>query len=95
MRKRFDYALFLVGRLKEHGGVFVDIRKVAGTSGLPKAYLGKVAQELKRGGMLEPRKGPHGGYRLTNGSANASVAALIRFYDPIQEFCPLLRALKK
>jgi len=91
MRKRFDYALFLLGRLKEQGGAFVDIGKVAGAAGLPKAYLEKVAQELKHAGWLESRKGPHGGYRLANGSESASVEALIRFYDPIREFCPLLR----
>lgn len=95
MQKRFDYALFLLGRLKDQGGSFVDIGKVAGESGLPKAYLEKVAQELKRAGWLESRKGPRGGYRLAKDPKSASVEALIRFYDPIQDFCPVLREMKK
>lgn len=95
MRKRFDYGLFLMSRLKEQGDTFVDIGKAAAESGLPKAYLEKVAQELKRAGMLESRKGPGGGYRLAKDPASASVGALIRFYDPIQDFCPLLREMKK
>ena len=95
MRKRFDYALALVGHLKGQGRAFVGIKKAAEASGLPKAYLEKVAQELKRSGWLESRKGPSGGYRLLKDPKSVSVQALIKFYSPIQEFCPLLRARKK
>lgn len=95
MRKRFDYAVTLIGHLKEQGGAFVDITKAAEASGLPKAYLEKVAQELKRAGWLEARKGLGGGYRLKGDGAPVSVEALINFYNPIYELCPVLRALKK
>ena len=95
MRKRFDYALALIGHLRERGGAFVDIRNVAVASGLPRAYLGKVAQELKRAGWLEARKGPGGGYRLVKDRERISIETLIHFYNPIREFCPVLRAMKK
>lgn len=95
MQKRFDYALFLVGRLKDNGVAFTGIRSVAAASGLPGAYLEKVAQELKRAGWLESRKGSGGGYRLVEEQKDISVGALIRLYSPIQKFCPLLRALNK
>lgn len=91
MQKRFDYALFLVSRLKEQGGVYVDIGTIVGASGLPKAYLEKVAQELKRAGWLESRKGPGGGYRMAQKGEAVSIQALIDFYHPMREFCPVLR----
>ena len=95
MRKRFDYAIALIGHLKERGGTFVGIGNVAQASGLPRAYLEKVAQELKHVGWLEARKGPGGGYRIKGEGVPVSVEALINFYNPINEFCPVLRTLKK
>ena len=94
MLKRFDYAIVLIGHLKEQGGAFVGIGNVAVAAGLPRAYLGKVAQELKAAGWLEARKGPGGGYRIKGEGVPVSVEALINFYNPIQEFCPVLREIR-
>jgi Rrf2 family nitric oxide-sensitive transcriptional repressor len=93
MKKRFDYALMLMECLKKRGG-FVDIRTAAEESKLPRAYLEKVAQELKRAGWLEARKGAGGGYRLAKDPSGVSVEALINFYESRRSFCPLLRDLK-
>lgn len=95
MKSRFDYALALVGYLKEHGGEFAPIGLMARIHGLPAAYLEKVAQELKRAGWLESRKGPGGGYRIKGDGAPVSVEVLINFYSPIHEFCPVLRVLRR
>lgn len=95
MRKRFDYALALLGRLKEERGAFVDIGKIAEASHLPRTYLEKVAQELKRAGWLESKKGSGGGYRLLKDPEAVSVEALINFYQSPDAFCPVLRAIKK
>ena len=95
MRKRFDYAVVLLGHLKKGGGTFVDIGKVAEESRLPRAYLEKIAQELKRAGWLESKKGSGGGYRLLRDPEAVSVEALIHFYQPVAAFCPVLRTLKK
>lgn len=95
MKSKFDYALVLVGYLKEHGGNFAAIGAIAKTCDLPAAYLEKVAQELRRAGWLEARKGLGGGYRLKEDGAPVSVEELINFYSPIHEFCPVLRTFKK
>lgn len=95
MRKRFDYGLALIGRLKGESGEFIGTGRIAEELGLPAAYLEKVAQELKRAGWLESRRGPGGGYRIKGDGAPVSVEALINFYSSIYEFCPVLRALKK
>ncbi len=95
MRKRFDYGLALIGRLKGESGKFIGMGRIAEELGLPAAYLEKVAQDLKRAGWLESRKGPGGGYRIKGNGATVSVQALINFYNPIYKFCPVLRALKR
>lgn len=95
MKKRFDYALVLVEHLKQKKDSFVDVAQVAEEYGLPRLYLEKVAQELKRAGLLESRKGAGGGYRLAKDSDAVSVEALMNFYQPMHSFCPLLRTLGK
>ena len=94
-KKRFDYALILIERLKKNKEEFVGIRTIAEEFRLPRLYLEKVAQELKRAGWLESRKGIGGGYRLAESHAAPSIDALINFYEPLYSFCPLLRVLKK
>lgn len=95
MRKRFDYALILLEHLKGKRDEFVDLGGAAKECKLPRAYLEKVAQELKKAGWLEARKGAGGGYRLAKDSADVSVETLMRFYAPVYFFCPLLRELKR
>ena len=95
MKRRFDYALILLERLKKGDGKFMEIRRIAEEFGLPRAYLEKVAQELKRAGWLEARRGAGGGYRLAKDPGTVSIEALINFYEPVYSFCPLLRTLKK
>jgi Rrf2 family nitric oxide-sensitive transcriptional repressor len=95
MKKRFDYALILIEHLKKNKGKFVEIRAIAEEFNIPRAYLEKIAQELKRAGWLEGRRGTGGGYRLAKDPSVVSVESLIGFYEPIYSFCPLLRELKK
>ncbi len=95
MKRRFDYAVILIEQLKKNKGNFVEVRQVAQEFSLPRAYLGKIAQELKRAGWLEARRGAGGGYRLLKDPAGISVETLINFYEPIYSFCPVLRAAKK
>ncbi|QQG45508.1 MAG: Rrf2 family transcriptional regulator [Candidatus Sungiibacteriota bacterium] len=95
MKKRFDYALILIEYLKQKKETFADVRTVAGEFHLPRAYLEKVAQELKHAGWLESRRGAGGGYRLAESRRAASVGNLIDFYAPIYSLCPVLRTIKK
>ena len=93
-KQSFDYAIALVEYIKKQDGEFADIRGAAKKLKLPRAYLEKVAQKLKNGGILESQRGAGGGYRLSARSANISVDTLINFYEPRYAFCPLLRRVK-
>ncbi len=90
MGKRFDYGLVLIERLKQASG-FIDVRTIAREHHIPEAYLEKIAQEFKRAGWLESRRGLGGGYRLIKDPATISVAELINFYERPYEICPITR----
>ena len=88
LRKKFDYGLILVERLKRAEGLFLDVGTVAKEHKVSMAYLEKIAQELKRAGFMESRRGRDGGYRLTR---EVSIAELMRFFERPFEFCPIGR----
>lgn len=93
-KKRFDYALMLFEYLKRNEGVFTNICEAAKELDLPYSYLEKVAQGLKKGGLLEGRRGAGGGYRLIGKPKSISIDTLINFYDSTYSFCPVLRKIK-
>ena len=92
MSKRFDYGLILIERLKKEPSEFLDVRRVAKEHKIPPAYLEKIAQEFKKAGWLESRRGLGGGYKLTK---EISVSELIKFFERPYEFCPVGRLVKK
>jgi Rrf2 family protein len=93
--KRLDYGIILIESLKVSGGGFVDIKSIARERKIPEAYLEKIAQEFKRAGWLESRRGFGGGYRLVKNPEEISVSALINFYSRPYEICPINRVAKK
>jgi Rrf2 family protein len=94
MRRKIDYAIVLCNRLKQAGDAFVDLSVVAHESRLPYAFLEKVAQELKRTGLLESKRGAGGGYRLVKVYRNVSAGDIMNLFYRPYEVCPLLRGIK-
>ncbi len=91
MHKRFDYGLVLVERLKKSPGEFLDVRGIAREYKIPRAYLEKIAQEFKRAGWIESRRGAGGGYRILR---DVQMSELIKFFERPYEICPITRILK-
>jgi len=77
------YALQAVLLLAQRGdNAAVPAHLVADELDVPANYLAKTLSRLAREGILDPTRGPHGGYRLTQDPDGLSVAAVAR---PIQE----------
>ena len=91
MRKKIDYSIILLERLKNAGDKPVDVKAVAREFNLPPAFLEKVAQELKRVGWVESQKGRGGGDRISKMGEIITMADIINFFERPQEICPVLR----
>ena len=89
MAKGFDYGIVLVERLKAAGGAYLDAKSVAKEHNMPEAYMEKVAQELRRAGWLEARRGIGGGYKLVK--KDLKISELINFFERPYNICPITR----
>ena len=94
LKKRFDYGLMLIERLKESPDNYIDVRGIARENKIPSAYLEKIAQELKKAGWIESRRGNGGGYRIKEAYLKISVSELINFFERPYEICPIGRIVK-
>ncbi len=54
------------------------IQEIAARQGIPQRYLEQVLLQLKRGGLLESRRGSAGGYRLASPADQVTVGAVLR-----------------
>lgn len=73
-------ALTVLSRLPE--GRYVGAAELARRARAPANYLGKVLRQLSRVGLVEGRKGGHGGFRLTRSAASI---VLFDVLDPIED----------
>jgi Rrf2 family iron-sulfur cluster assembly transcriptional regulator len=54
---------------------------IAARQAIPLSYLEQLFARLKRAGLVEGVRGPHGGYRLARPAEHVSVAAVIAAVD--------------
>jgi Rrf2 family transcriptional regulator, cysteine metabolism repressor len=59
----------------------VTIQDISGRHHIPLKYLEQILLELKRGGILESRRGVHGGYTLARSPDKISVGQVLRIVD--------------
>jgi len=59
----------------------VTIQEIASRHHIPLKYLEQILLELKRGGVLESRRGVKGGYLLARPPAEISVGEVLRIVD--------------
>ena len=77
MSTTMDYELKVLRQLARRSGEYIDAFSMAKILGIDAAlYLGKVCQDLQRRGLLESKRGRHGGYRLSPGALSRHVTAI-------------------
>jgi Rrf2 family protein len=54
------------------------ISEISQEGNLPQKFLESILQELRRGGVLQSRKGRHGGYSLTRSPRAISLGEILR-----------------
>ncbi len=79
---RADYAVRAVLELAvRQDGSPVKAEDVAAVQDIPHKFLEGILGDLRRGGVVESRRGGGGGYRLARGASQITVADVIRAVD--------------
>src|ERR1700733_4394619 len=86
---RAEYGVRVMVDLARRGGdAPVPLAEIADNEGLPLAYLEHLVARLRRAGLIESRRGAHGGYLLARGpeaiTMAGGVGALERGARPVQ-----------
>lgn len=86
-----QYALRAVVFLAKNGGGYVSRLDITEATTVPHDYLLKVLNELDAAGIVESRRGPGGGYRLTRSPEDITTLEVVLSVDTIPRIkeCPL------
>ena len=71
------YAILAASCLNGPDGAFILTRDIAACTGAPLPYLSKIFGSLSRAGLVQGRKGLHGGFRLRQPLRETSVAQVV------------------
>lgn len=73
-----EYGVRVMAHLAHTGGDSpVSLGAIAEAEGLPLAYLEHLAARLRRAGLVESRRGAHGGYSLARAADEISMAEIV------------------
>jgi len=79
-----DYAvraLLVLARLSEPGGAPVTVERIAREGAIPPRFLEGILAEVRRGGLVDSKRGAEGGYRLARDAERVTVADVVRIID--------------
>ena len=74
-----EYGVRVMAHLAKHNGERpISLATIADSEGLPLAYLEHLVQRLRKAGLVESRRGAHGGYTLARDAGDISMAEVVR-----------------
>lgn len=77
-----DYALKIVLDLSMYyPDELVSILDLSQRQDIPKKFLEQILLDLKKGGFLQSKKGPNGGYSLAKSPADIKLGDIIRYIE--------------
>ena len=77
-----DYSLKIILDLAfYYPDSLVHIEDLAKRQDIPRKFLEQILLELKKGGFIQSKKGPNGGYYLTKAPKDISLGEIIRFIE--------------
>ncbi len=80
-----DYAVLLLGHFARHPGPLASTSELAEAYHMPRTVVANLLKELSKAGLLESRRGLHGGYRLARPSSQINLLDVLSAIDgPVQ-----------
>jgi len=76
------YAVRALSCLDEDGRADASLGEISARSGVPAAYLRKLAKRLVATGLLTTRRGRRGGVRLSRSAGRISLLEVVRAFEP-------------
>jgi Rrf2 family transcriptional regulator, cysteine metabolism repressor len=74
-----EYGIRVMAHLARHDGENpISLGTIADAEGLPLAYLEHLVQRLRKAGLVESRRGAHGGYTLAREAGDITMAEVVR-----------------
>jgi Rrf2 family transcriptional regulator, cysteine metabolism repressor len=74
-----EYGVRVMAHLaKSDAGKPISLGSIADAEGLPLAYLEHLVQRLRKAGLVESRRGAHGGYTLARDAEEITMAEVVR-----------------
>ena len=74
-----EYGVRVMAHLAKRGGDDpISLGSIADAEGLPLAYLEHLVQRLRKAGLVESRRGAHGGYTLAREAEDITMAEVVR-----------------
>src|SRR3989338_5451607 len=81
--RKTDYGVILLqslrGTFRDHG--YIPLSKIAREQKLPRFFIEKLGEKLRRAGYLEARRGADGGYRLRKDPKKITLKELIDVFE--------------
>ena len=91
--RKTDYGIILLKSLSPtfKSGEFVSLSKVAKANSLPKSFIEKLAETLRKKRFIEAKRGLAGGYRLLKDPARINLQEMVEVFEE-QPFMRCLRS---
>lgn len=86
-----EYALRAIVTIAQHDGVPCTAQQIAGITQVPAPYLSKMLQGMARSGLVDSKRGLHGGFVLKKDASELTIWDVVDAVDPFKRIreCPL------
>jgi Rrf2 family transcriptional regulator, cysteine metabolism repressor len=75
--QRTEYGIRAMIALAKDFNDIVSIKELAEREAIPETFLEQIMSDLRRAGLLESTRGPHGGYRLKGSPDRITVGRVV------------------
>jgi Rrf2 family protein len=80
-----DYGVLLLGHFARHEDALASATELAETYHMPRTVVANLLKEFTKAGLLESRRGLHGGYRLARAASAISLLDVLNAVEgPLQ-----------